>query len=102
MEDQDKDTWSVTIGDERISYSATTLISQFINKLNNVPEPYDQNLLIESIFNTMPNDTLQNATLKNILALGFRFGYYYRVFVEKNNDVSLPEQMPATTTSEST
>lgn len=87
--DLSQDTWLV-MGDNKVAYTADTLLGQFIGKLQQIDDKrIDQDLLVLEIIKNLPHENLAHITIENLVSLGFKIGYIYRIFLEKNN-VQLP------------
>lgn len=82
--------WEVQFGTEKTQYSAPTLVQSLIGKMVQSDFKYDQMSLATELVNTMPAEALRTATAGDLMTLGFRIGYLYRLFLERN-DVVCPE-----------
>lgn len=73
----------------RVAYTADVLLQQLMQKILDVPSKEDQELLVKEILHSLKAEALIETTPAALIETGFRLGYLYRVFLERN-DVICP------------
>ena len=84
-----KPSWTVTTEKEEIILDSTNLLDLIFSKVNKV-EKEDFALLLEEFFRFLnASNRALTMTPEQIATLSFSIGYYYRLFLQKNNvDIS--------------
>ncbi len=79
--------------EQSVEYPAPMLVMSLLGQMINQPLRADHQILVDAITDQMNQKMLLTASMTDITMIGFRLGYLYRLFLEKNN-VALPE-LPA-------
>jgi hypothetical protein len=89
--------WSVKTAEGTATYDKAQLSAILIKDLMTRPIGHDQKELADQVVQLLADGgAVVHTTMAEVLELGFRVGYLYRIFLEKNN-VVLPET-PSTIT----
>jgi hypothetical protein len=84
-----------------VSYTAGTLLQQLMKKIVDHPPKEDQTLVIEELVRSLSSEALAQSTPSSLMDAAFRIGYFYRVFLERNDVVYSADSVSKTSTTTS-
>lgn len=85
--DRDKTSWTVKTEREEVILDSSNLLDMLFSRINKI-EKRDFASVLEEFFNFLnSSNRLSSMTPEQIATLSFSIGYYYKLFLQKNNVV---------------
>ena len=85
--------WNINTSTEPLSLTREQLLDMLMSKVISSTKP-EFTTLVSSFNNFLQSKkTMSTCNIDQLMTMGFTVGYYYRVFLEKNNEEIIGEEL---------